>query len=210
MRYQDVLPGSSPGGSRVIRRGDRVDEYKTYLFINIRLDQEEIVQQENLVEKRGLITWYTWKANKVPDKELAPSMLGHRRPFEYRRVPRLGLSLLWISEAGTSKQTWRASMPQMGIQPEIRVKRRHGGNQSSDWLCPLLFRRPFILLIIHGDQWVTQSQQSRLLSKPGFSLCIPNCIHKSQVIYIIFGQKGQLTFYSLFSDKGVNQKTYLC
>ena len=56
---------------------------------------------------------------------------------------------------------------QVGIQPEIKVKRkrrerekkreRHGGNQSSDWLQPLLFRRPFILLIKHGDQWVTQS-----------------------------------------------------
>ena len=56
----------------------------------------------------------------------------------------------------------------MGIQPEIKEERegkgekerereRHGGNQSSDWLCPLLFRRPFILLIKHGDQWVTQS-----------------------------------------------------
>ena len=55
----------------------------------------------------------------------------------------------------------------MVIQPEIKVKRkrrerekkreRHGGNQSSDWLQPLLFRRPFILLIKHGDQWVTQS-----------------------------------------------------
>ena len=60
-------------------------------------------------------------------------------------------------------------MPQMGIQPEIKVKRRgrerekrrkrerHGGNQSGYWLHPLLFRRPFILLIKHGDQWVTQS-----------------------------------------------------
>ena len=32
------LPGSSPGGSRVIWRGERVGEEKTYLFINIRLD----------------------------------------------------------------------------------------------------------------------------------------------------------------------------
>ena len=24
-----------------------------------------------------------WEANKVPDKELAPSMLGHQRPLEY-------------------------------------------------------------------------------------------------------------------------------
>ena len=68
-----------------------------------------------------------WKANKVPDKELAQSTLGHRRPFEYRRVPRLGLSLLRILDAGTSKYTWQASTPQMGIQPEIRVKRKHRG-----------------------------------------------------------------------------------
>ena len=38
-----------------------------------------------------------------------------------------------------------------------KKRERHGGNQSSDWLHPLLFRRPFILLIKHGDQWVTQS-----------------------------------------------------
>ena len=34
----DEGPGSSPGGSRVIRSGDGVGEEKTYLFINIRLD----------------------------------------------------------------------------------------------------------------------------------------------------------------------------
>ena len=48
-------------------------------------------------------------------------------------------------------------MPQMGIQPEIRVKRRHGGNQSNDW--PVLYCSEGLLyfLIIHRDQWVTQS-----------------------------------------------------
>ena len=71
-----------------------------------------------------------WKANKVPDKELAPSTLGHQHPLEQQGVPHLGLPLLWILEAGTSKYTWRASMPQMGIQPENRAKKRHGGNQS--------------------------------------------------------------------------------
>ena len=97
----------------------------------------------------------------------------------------------------------------MEIQPEVKVKSREkererrtkrekdtGGarvprNQAErlvretglrNWPHPLLFRRPFILLIKHGDQWVTQSYaalESRFLSKPGFSLCIPNCIHKS-------------------------------
>ena len=96
------------------------------------------------MEKRGSITWFTWKANKVPDKELAPSTLGHRHPFEYQRVSRLGLPLLRILEAGASKYTWLASTPQMGIQPEIRVKRRHGGNQSSDWPGLYCLARPFI------------------------------------------------------------------
>ena len=40
---------------------------------------------------------------KLQDKEFAPSTLGHRSPFEYRRVPLLGLSLLGILEARTSK-----------------------------------------------------------------------------------------------------------
>ena len=70
-------------------------------------------------------------------------MLGHRRPFEYWRVPRLGLPLLWILEAVTSKYTWRASMPQMGIQPEIREETR--GKPVQRLARPLLFRRPFIL-----------------------------------------------------------------
>ena len=107
------------------------------------------------MEKEGWTTWFAWETNKVPDKELAPSTLGHRRPLEYWGVPHLGLPLAWILKAGTSKYTWWASTPQMGIQPEIGEETR--GNQSSDWPHPLLFRRPFILLIKHGDQWVTQS-----------------------------------------------------
>ena len=47
-----------------------------------------------------------WEANKVPDKELAPSTLGHWHPVEYQGVPRLGLLLTWILKAGTSKYTW--------------------------------------------------------------------------------------------------------
>ena len=43
------------------------------------------------------------EVNKVSDKELAPSTLGHQRPLEYRRVPHLGLPLAWILEAGASK-----------------------------------------------------------------------------------------------------------
>ena len=65
-----------------------------------------------------------WKTNKIPDKEFAPSMLGHRCSLEYLRVPRLRLPFAQVLSARASKWTWRASVPQMGIQPAIKVKRR--------------------------------------------------------------------------------------
>ena len=89
-------PGTSKWGQRW--RG------KNLLFIykyKIRLGRNSVVGKFS-GEKR-LNTWFTWKANKVPDKELAPSTLGHQRPFEYRRVPHLGLPLLRILEARASK-----------------------------------------------------------------------------------------------------------
>ena len=49
------------------------------------------------------MTWVTEKANKVPDKELVPSTLGHWLPLEYRRVPRLRLPFTWVLKARTSK-----------------------------------------------------------------------------------------------------------
>ena len=120
-----------------------------------------------------------WKTNKIPDKEFAPSMLGHHCSLEYLRVPCLRLPFAQVLSARASKWTWRASLPQMGIQPAIKVKRRgrerekrrererHWGSQipkklgretsSRNWSNPLLFRRPFVLWIKHGDQWVTQS-----------------------------------------------------
>ena len=65
-------------------------------------------------------------------------------------------------------------MPQMGIQPEIRVKRRHGENQSTNWLSFYCPSRPFILLIIHRDQWVIQNYV--VLAAQTF--CISFCIQK--------------------------------
>ena len=56
-------------------------------------------------------------------------------------------------------------------------------------------------LIIHRDQWVTQSYAAlaaQTLIKPGFSLCIPSCIYKSWVIYIIFRPKGPINILQPF------------
>ena len=72
-------------------------------------------------------------------------------------------------------------MPQMGIQPENRV-RRHGGHQSSEWPILYCLERPYILLILHRDQWIIQNyavSTALTLIETGLSLCIPSCIHKS-------------------------------
>ena len=57
-------------------------------------------------------------------------MLGHWCPFEYWRVPRLGLPLSRILEARASKYTWRAPTLQMGIQPEKRGVRKNDMGES--------------------------------------------------------------------------------
>ena len=105
-------------------------------------------------------------------------------------------------------------MPQMGLQPEIRVKRRHRGNQSSDWPRPLLFRRPFILLIKHGDQWVTQSYAAlaaqTLIKTRLVSLHTQLYTQVLGDLHHLLVKKGQLTFYSLFSDKGLLTRRLIC
>ena len=80
----------------------------------------------------------------------------------------------------------------MAIQPE---KEREGEAErererfdmgetslSSDW--PILYcpEKPFILLVVHRDQWIIQSyavSAALTLIETRLSLCIPSCIHKS-------------------------------
>ena len=99
---------------------------------------------------------------------------------------------------------------------------------SSDW--PILYcpERPYVLLILHRDQWIIQNYAAPAaltLIETRLSLCIPSRIHKSYVIYIIFRPEGQLTFYSPFlirvivsvvlpkvwchSQKALNKVTFL-
>ena len=80
----------------------------------------------------------------------------------------------------------------MAIQPE---KEREGEAErererfdmgetslSSDW--PILYcpEKPFILLVVHRDQWIIQSYAASAaltLIKTRLSLCIPSYTHKS-------------------------------
>ena len=132
---------------------------------------------------------------------------------------RLKLPFVQVLTARQSKSIWRASAPLVEIQPEVKVKSREkererrrkrekdtGGarvprNQAErlvqeagprNWPPPLLFRRPFILLIKHGDQWVTQNY----VAFAAQTLSIHHFVYKrSQVIYIIFWPRGLLTVF---------------
>ena len=103
----------------------------------------------------------------------------------------------------------------MGIQPEIRVKRRHGGNQSSNWPLPLLSRKAFCtFLIVHRDQWVIQNYAvlaAQTLTKTRlFSLHTQLYTQVLGDLYHLLAKKGQLTFYRLFSDKGLLTGRLIC
>ena len=92
-----------------------------------------------------------WKANKIPDKELAPSMLGHRHPFEYQRVPRLGLSLLGILEAGQVSKHGEPPRPRW----EFSRKREKGmtwGSPASEQDSKNYFSKPaYIPQVVHKE-----------------------------------------------------------
>ena len=141
-----------------------------------------------------------WKTNKVP--ELAPSTLGHRRPFEYRRVPHLGLFLSWILEVGASPR-WEFSL-------KLEKRGDTGETSPSNDLPPLYCSsRPFMLLIIHRDQWVIQSYAA-LAAQTLIKIRLFSLHTSLRWFTSSSGQKGQLTFYSLFSDKGLSTRRLIC
>ena len=75
-------------------------------------------------------------------------------------------------------------MPQMGIQPENRIRKEDTGETSlsNDWPILYCLERPYILLILHRDQWIIQNYAASAaltLIETRLSLCISSCIHKS-------------------------------
>ena len=109
------------------------------------------------------------KTNKIPGKEFAPSTLGHRHSLEYLMVPHLRLPFTQVLTARASKYTWQASAPQMGIQPEIKVKsrgreRKKRRERDMGETSPVTGSSPYcsegllyLFLIVHRDQWVIQN-----------------------------------------------------
>ena len=77
--------------------------------------------------------------------------------------------------------------------------------------CPPLYcpSRPFILLIIHRDQWVIQSYAA-LAAQPLIKTRLFSLHTSLRWFTSSSGQKGQLTFYNLFSDKHLSTRRFIC
>ena len=151
-------------------------------------------------------------------------MLGHWRPLEQWRVPLHGRPLVWVLEARASKQTRRASTPQMGIQPEKereakgeREREREILNTGETSLSrdqPILYcsEKLLILLVVYRDQWIIQNYAASAAlthRDQAFSLC-------AQLYTQVLGDlhhllaRGPINILRPFSDKGLSTRRLIC
>ena len=75
------MPGTSPGWSRVFETGMASPTYLfKYVIKDIKSNRMRIAQQENLVEKRGWVAWFTREINKTSRQEVCTTYVGRRCP----------------------------------------------------------------------------------------------------------------------------------
>ena len=65
--------------------------------------REEFAVKRIEERKEADIPWFTQKASKVPRQGPYTIHIGHMHPFDYHRVPHLGLPLTWVLEAQAEK-----------------------------------------------------------------------------------------------------------
>ena len=70
-----------------------------------------------------------WDINKASGQEACTTYVGHRRPLEYRRVPRLGLPLSWNLNARAKLAVLASTHAPDGnsARKAENKKERHGG-----------------------------------------------------------------------------------
>ena len=77
----ETSAGVQPWLIQGIRSGDGVGDLFIYLFIkDIKNNRMRIAQQENSVEKRGWVAWFTRETNKTSRQEACTTYIGCRRP----------------------------------------------------------------------------------------------------------------------------------
>ena len=75
------MPGTSPGWSRVFEVGTASATYLfKYVIKDIKSNRMRIAQQENLVEKRGWVAWFTREINNTSRQEVCTTYVGRRCP----------------------------------------------------------------------------------------------------------------------------------
>ena len=130
--------------------------------------------------------------------------VGHRHPLEQQRVPHPGLSRTWILEAQAEKRMQQAPALQgISLQKRVRERERidtrepgfHGTGPSLYFSGKLLYCGLYLEINVRNSH---VGSAALTLIETRLSLCIPICIHRSQVIYIIFWPGGLLAFYGPF------------
>ena len=183
------MPGSSPGGSRVIRRWGQNQHPGKNLFnyrYRGRLETDSVVGE--LVEKRGWITGL----HGIP----ITTYIGHRRlsilpkerrhwglpgPISEAQAELAGLVSTHISDGNSARK--------MGSKKETTR-----GNQSFQKLIRFLYFSGLFIYLLLYTRMNTESrrgQQTWPLSQPGASYKI---IQRSYGFYIILWPWGLLTF----------------
>ena len=150
------------------------------------------------MEKRGWITWFSWKSNKVPRQGVcttcvrppapawiaegappwAPSLESLRSPGQISRLgePLHSKGSAWKGEGGRRRKRERVDTG--GSQISKKLVRETGLRNWSVFYFP---GKLFVLLVVHRDQWINQSyagSAAPTLIKTRLSFCKSFCIQR--------------------------------
>ena len=98
-----------------------------------------IAQQENSVEKRGWVAWFTWETNKTSRQEACTTYVGCRHPSILQKERRHWGLPGRILEAQAKLVSLAGSTLQMETQPEFERERETWGDQYLEELIPILY-----------------------------------------------------------------------
>ena len=152
-----------------------------------------------------------WDTNKTSRQEACTTYVDHRRPLEYRRVPRLGLPLAWNLKARAKLAGLASTHAPDGNSARKTESKKEAtwGNQSFQKLIRFLYFLGlfiYLLLYVRMNTESHRGQQTWPLSQSGASYKIIQRFYGFDII--IFWPWDLLTFYGPFWYRSVNQKTY--
>ena len=102
-----------------------------------------IAQQENSVEKRGWVAWFTRETNKTSRQEVCTTYVGHRHPSVLPKERHWGLPSR-ILEAQAKLVSLAGSVLQMETQPEFERERHGETSISRNWSQFFIFQGLFL------------------------------------------------------------------